>query len=105
MVSRKLKALVLAALVLAATVGVVWYFFQEHGTPSHLIELDSHSLPNLKDAFNRASRQRAPHCPFVPDVINLSAEGFRSAGHSQPESTTKGQGFRRVGAHSLHRLA
>jgi hypothetical protein len=55
MVSRKLKALVLAALVLAATVGVVWYFFQEHGTPSHLIELDSHSLPDLKDAFNRAA--------------------------------------------------
>jgi hypothetical protein len=55
METRKLKALTLAALLLAATLGVAWYFFQEHGTSAHLIELDSHSLPDLKDAFNRAA--------------------------------------------------
>jgi hypothetical protein len=42
-------------LLLVATLGVAWYFFQECGTPANLIELDSHSLPDLKDAFNRAA--------------------------------------------------
>jgi hypothetical protein len=55
METRKLKALALATLLLVATVGVAWYFFQERSTPVHLLELDSHSLPNLKDAFNRAA--------------------------------------------------
>jgi hypothetical protein len=55
METRKLKALALAALLLVATVGVAWYFFQERVTPVHLPELDSQSLPNLKDAFNRAA--------------------------------------------------
>jgi hypothetical protein len=55
METRKLKALALAALLLVATLGVAWYFFQECGTPANLIELDSHSLPDLKDAFNRAA--------------------------------------------------
>jgi hypothetical protein len=55
METRKLKALALAVLLLVATVGVAWYFFQERGTPVQLLELDSHSFPNLKDAFNRAA--------------------------------------------------
>ncbi len=55
METRKLKALALAALLLVATLGVVWYFFQERGTPVHLLELDSQSFSNLKDAFNRAA--------------------------------------------------
>ena len=55
METRKLKALTLAALLLAATLGGAWYFFQEYRTSTHLIELDSHSWPNLKDAFNRAA--------------------------------------------------
>ena len=55
METRKLKALTLVALLLVATVGVAWYFFQDSGTSAYLIELDSHSWPNLKDAFNRAA--------------------------------------------------
>lgn len=52
---RKLKsALVVAALVLVVA-AVAWYFLQEHGTPVHLIELDSQSLASLKDEFNRAA--------------------------------------------------
>ena len=55
METRKLKALTLVRLTACGDGGVAWYFFQERGTPVHLIELDSQSLPNLKDAFNRAA--------------------------------------------------
>ena len=52
---RKWKSASAVAALLLVVTAVAWYFLQDRGTPVHLLELDSQSLPSLKDEFNRAA--------------------------------------------------